>query len=115
MFGDEEAEDRTSRFGHEGYAQLAEGLQISSVGAGGERDEVDEVIEGGDGTDLSGIRMGFASVQDNDDVDDVEDAGDSELLLYSASIFDCVVGRRAREYMREREREKLPWQGIRVS
>lgn len=92
MFGDVEGEDRTSRFGHEGYAQLAEGLQISSVGAGGDRDEVDEVIEGGDGTDLSGIAMGFASARDGDGVDDVEEAGDSELLLYSASIFSCVVG-----------------------
>ena len=80
-------EERTSRLGHEGYAQLAEGLQMGMTGATGERDEVEEVVDGGESRDLSVMCKGFAKANRGDVMDSVEDEGDSDLLLYSDNIF----------------------------
>lgn len=72
--------------GHEGYAQLAEGLQIGTIGATGEREGVEEVVDGGESSDFRGICMGFAKANCSDGMEDVEDEGDNELLLYSGNI-----------------------------
>lgn len=96
MFG--EVEDRTSRFGQEGYAQLAEGLQIGTTGSTGEREDVEEVLEGGESGDFRGIRMGSAKANCGDGIDDVEDEGDNELLLYSGNILFVGEGCKSVEW-----------------
>lgn len=81
-----EVEESTSRLGQEGYAQLAEGLQIGPIGAAGEREDVEEVVDGGESSDFRGICMGFANANRSDGMEDVDDEGDNELLLYSGNI-----------------------------
>lgn len=93
---------RKLRFGHEGYAQPKDGLDKSNGGEAGEREELDEVVDGGEAGDFSAIQMGFAKA-DIGERDAVDDEGESELsLLLSENIF---LSRRAPRVMSQDRRE----------
>lgn len=88
-YGDaaDDVDERKSRFGHEGYAQVAEGLQMGKMGVAGERAKVDEVVDGGERADFKGMLIGLAKPDCSDGMDDVEDEGESDMssLLSSES------------------------------
>ena len=112
---------RTSRLGHDGYAQLADGLPSGKTGDEDEEKQVDVVVDGGERSDFSGTPMGWANASPAPGTEEVEDDGETErsLLLSSDSIWsgymthgddrmgdmDRVWFARARVCERERERE----------
>jgi hypothetical protein len=67
--------------GQDGNAQLAEGLQMADIGDAGEREKMDEVVEGGDGNDFKGIRIGFTHANGGEGVDEVEEVGEGDMAL----------------------------------
>lgn len=70
-----------SRFGQDGNAQLADGLQMEDVGDAGERENLDEVVRGGEGSDFKGIMIGFIQVNRGDGVKEMEDVGDDDISV----------------------------------
>ncbi len=77
---------RKLRFGHDGYAQLADGVESSNRGVMGESDISDEVSDGGETDDFDGMPMGLAK-GDNKLSDELDDDGESDAsLLVSENI-----------------------------
>lgn len=74
----DDVDERKSRLGQEGYAQVAEGLQMGTMGVAGEREKVDEVVDGGESVDLDEILTGFAKADSGDGTDGVEDKDDGD-------------------------------------
>lgn len=87
LYGDvvEDVDERKSRFGQEGYAQVAEGLQMGKMGVSGERQKVEEVVDGGESVDFEGMLMGLAKGDRGDGVED-KDEIEMSLLLSSESM-----------------------------
>lgn len=87
-------DERKSRFGQEGYAQVAERLQAGKMGVAGEREKEDEVVDGGESVDFKGMLMGFMKEDCSDGTDDVEEVGESDtsLLLSSQSMWCLEKG-----------------------
>lgn len=78
-------EERKSRFGHEGYAQVAERLQTGKMGVAGEREKVEEVVDGGERVDFKGMLMGLAKADCGEGTEEVEDKGESDMSLLLSS------------------------------
>ena len=74
-------EKSTSRSGHDGKAQLADGLQMGELGETDERENLDDVVRGGDGSDFKGIRIGFPAVQRGDGVKERVDVGEGDMSV----------------------------------
>lgn len=87
-------DERKSRLGQEGYAHVADGLQMGKMGVAGERENLDEVVDGGESADFKGMLMGFAKADRGEGTDDVEDEGESDksLPLSSDSIRSLEKG-----------------------
>ena len=83
---------RKFRFGHDGYAQLADGLESNSWDVvGGDSDVPDDVNDGGETCDFNGMLMGLAKA-DSKLSDEVDEDGESDALLsLSESIAVCVA------------------------
>lgn len=71
-------DERKSRLGQEGYAHVAEGLQMGKMGVEGEREKLEEVVEGGESVDFKGMLMGLAKADCGDGMDDVEEEDEEE-------------------------------------
>lgn len=71
----------TSRFGHDGKAQLADGLQVEDVGEAGERENLDDVVRGGEGSDFKGILMGFTPENGGEGVNETEEVGEGDISV----------------------------------
>lgn len=74
-------QNNKSRLGHDGKAQLADGLHIDDVGEAGERENLDDVVRGGDGSDFKGIRMGFTPEKRGEGVNETEEVGDGDISV----------------------------------
>lgn len=82
---------RKLRFGHDGYAQLADGVVSNNRGVAGESEISDEVSDGGETDDFNGMPMGLANAE-NEVSDELDDDGESDAsLLLSANIVYCVA------------------------
>lgn len=67
--------------GQEGKAQLADGLQIEDAGEADERENLDEVVRGGDGSDFKGIRIGLPRASGGDGVKEMVDVGEGDMSV----------------------------------
>lgn len=88
--------DRLSRAGHDGYAQMADGLLIGKMGDAGEMEKGDEVVEGGERVDFELMCTGLANACCGEKADDVEqEEGETDkslplsLSLWSAARLIC--------------------------
>lgn len=88
-------EERKSRLGQEGYAHVAEGLQMGKMGVAGEREKLEEVVEGGESVDFKGMLMGLTKADCGDGMDDVdEEEGETDKSepLSSESMWSLEKG-----------------------
>ena len=77
---------RKLRFGHDGYAQVADAPQRNSWGVAGDSEISDEVSDGGETGDFKGILIGLANAN-SEGIDEVDDDGESDAsLLLSENI-----------------------------
>lgn len=85
-------QNSTSRFGHDGNAQLADGLQAEDVGEVGEMENLDDVVRGGEGSDFKGILMGFTSEKRGEGVVETEEVGEGDIsvMLWAEDNMDEV-------------------------
>lgn len=88
--------DRLSRAGHDGYAQMADELQMGKMGVAGEMEKGDEVVEGGERVDLELMWTGLANACGGEKAADVEqEEGETDkslplsLSLWSAARLIC--------------------------
>ena len=84
---------RKLRFGHDGYAQVADALQRNSRGVAGDSEISDEVSDGGDTGDFKGMLIGLANA-DREESDEVDDEGESDALLLLSENIVFRVARR---------------------
>ena len=91
----EEPKVRKVRLGHDGYAQLADGLQSSNRGVTGESEMAEEVSDGGETDDFGEMLMGLAKA-DSEMSDEVDEDGESDasLLLSESIVFRGRVAKR---------------------
>jgi len=82
---------RKLRLGHDGYAQLADGLQSNNRGVVGESEMAEEVNDGGENDDFGGMLMGLAKAE-SEVSDEVDEDGESDAsLLLSENIMFRVA------------------------
>lgn len=83
-------EHSESRFGQDGKAQLPEGLQMGDMGEAGERENLDEVVRGGEGSDFKGILIGFTHAKRGEGVKEMVEVGegDMSLMLWSDNMVE---------------------------
>ena len=74
-------QNRTSRYGHDGNAQLADGLHVEDEGEAGEMENLDEVVRGGEGCDFKGILMGFIPEHRGEGVNEMEEVGERDISV----------------------------------
>lgn len=67
--------------GQDGKAQLADGLQMEEMGEAGERENLDEVVEGGEGSDFREIRMGLIQAKGGEGDEAVEKVGEVDNMV----------------------------------
>ena len=96
-----------SRFGHDGKAQLADGLQVEDAGEAGERENLDEVVRGGEGSDFKGILIGFTPVDRGEGVKETEEDGDDDI-----SVRRCAEGNMDEDLMERRDEGYTRAQGL---
>lgn len=64
---------------------------MGKMGVAGEREKLDEVVDGGESVDFEGMLMGFMKEDCGDGTDDVEEVGDSDTsLLLSSQRMRCL-------------------------
>lgn len=76
-----------SRFGQDGKAQLADGLQTEDAGEAGERENFDEVVRGGEGSDFKGMLIGFTPENRGEGVKETEDVGEDDIFFYLVTLW----------------------------
>ena len=77
---------RKLRFGHDGYAQLADGLESNNRGVTNDRSISDEVSDGGETGDFKRTLMGLAK-DERELSEEVDEEGESDAsLLVSENI-----------------------------
>ena len=80
LIRNEEPMVRKLRFGHDGYAQVADGLPRNSRGVAGDSEISEEVSDGGDTGDFKRMLIGLAE-SGSDESDEVDDEGESDASL----------------------------------
>ncbi len=91
LIHNEEPRVRKLRLGHDGYAQLADGLQSNNRGVVGESEMAEEVNDGGENDDFGGMLMGLAKAE-SEVSDEVDEDGESDAsLLLSENIMFRVA------------------------
>jgi len=91
---DEEPRVRKLRFGHDGYAQIADGVESNNRGVAGESEISDEVSDAGETDDFDGMPMGLAKA-DKEVSDELNDDGESDASLLLPENIASRVAKRA--------------------
>lgn len=85
---------RKLRFGHDGYAQIADGVESNNRGVAGESEISDEVSDAGETDDFDGMPMGLAKA-DKEVSDELNDDGESDASLLLPENIASRVAKRA--------------------